>query len=390
MSSTQRDQSLDILKGFSCLAMVIAHLPFIFFTPSTDLGLVNYFSTMIPPTLFFAVAGVTAAIQISRYTLSSLLWYFFAMFLLGFSWNITIHGDISAYYWPEIFQIIAIGSMLICVLERNGTLAQWKLLLITGAILCAKPLLDILAPDFDGWNYLLCDHNYQPEIGREKGEQGILPGFPLLPWTAFFVLGVWCYRAARLQKLLLAIVMTALTIVSALGGHDPVEKWDSSISYITACCTLISITFWLLHGGMTVSGRVTAIMHNIGSNTFLFFFVHPAGIIAGAIAFMLASYAYPAWLLAIVLSVFLYNRALRLKPSKRFESLTSWYVVVALLLLLPLTTIIIEHEIMPVITRLIAIIIGIICAVNFSSLAKLIKVKKIHEKETVSNVLETV
>ena len=218
MPINKRDDSLDIIKGFCCLLMVIAHQPYFYQAPNLALGLINHIVNVIPPVLFFSIAGITASFQSTKYSLPSLSLYFFAMFLIGITWNIVIHGDISSFYWPEIFQLIALGSLCVCLIERNGQ-APLSILFLTGlAITLTKPVADRFWPDFDGWNFLFCDKQYIPQADLHSKNPQILPGFPFFPWIGYFIFGAGCYRISKPIKLALAIGSLCLVFLSTMLG----------------------------------------------------------------------------------------------------------------------------------------------------------------------------
>jgi hypothetical protein len=376
MPPHQRDDSLDILKGIGCLTMVIAHQPYVFQKPDIALGLINHIAGILPPAVFFSVSGITASLQASRYTLRSLTLYFMALFLIGFSWNIIIHGDSSAFYWPEIFQIIAIGSLLVCFVECKFSASQSLLFFASIFLLLSKPLVDYLWPNADGWHLLLCDRNYVPELEADPKISPLLPGFPLLPWAGFFFLGAWCYRAGKQLKLLMAMLALGLAFLSVTFGSSAVEKWNSSIAYIFSSCAAIGALLWLFSGYSHARSALAEQLRKLGSNAFLFFFSHPLGIVAGVIVYLVSKNAYIAWLISIIVAVLIYNFLNRVKPWPLFQSAYAWLVMTGAIFILPFLPRLIEHKSLPLITRVLAVFIGIVAAINFSSLAALTKQRK--------------
>ncbi len=377
MTAKAREDSLDILKGIACLFMVIAHQPYYSKAPDVALGLINHFSGIFPPALFFSIAGVTATFQSTKYSLASLVRYFIAMCLIGMTWNIVIHGDVTAFFWPEIFQIIALGSLFVCIVERNGPSPQWLLLTITIGIISTKLIAETYWPQFDGWNFLFCDTNYVPEIDSIANTMPILPGFPLFPWLAYFFFGIWCYRASKRLKLLAAGASLGAAIGCVALGSNAIEKWDSSIAYLFTDGAVICAAFWLFEGYGAAGSALARQLRKIGSNAFLFFFAHPLGLIAGVLVYIAKPNAYMAWIVSIVVAVITYNLFTKFKPSRRFDSGFAWLVLIGATLLIPFLPMLNAHPSIPGITRLFALIIGIVAAVNFSGLAKVTKSRKI-------------
>lgn len=380
MPISKRDDSLDILKGIGCLAMVVAHQPYVFRNPDVILGLINHIASIFPPLIFFSVSGITASLQSSKYTFRSLALYFLTLFLVGFTWNIIIHGDNSSFFWPEIFQQIAIGSLLVCLIERKERAPQWLLFFVSACLLLLKPLVTHIWPNVDGWNFLLCDNSYASVLDADSKNPPILPGFPLLPWTGFFFLGVWCYRASKNLKFIMAVFSLGLTFLSIQLGSNVIEKWNTSSAYIFSSCTAMFSFFWLFSGYSEARSAPTRQLRKMGSNAFLFFFSHPLGIVAGVIIYFNYANAYVAWVISIVVAILIYNFFTRLKPWALFKSTRSWSVMIGAIIIIPFLPQLIEHKSLPLVTRLLAIVIGIIAAINFSSLSDLTKVKKLTSK----------
>lgn len=375
-STNNRDDSLDILKGLGCLAMVVAHQPYVFRNPDVILGLINHIAGILPPVIFFSVSGITASLQSQKYTFRSLAQYFLALFLVGFTWNIIIHGDKSSFFWPEIFQQIAIGSLLVCFIERKARISQWLLFFVSACLLLLKPLVTHVWPNVDGWHFLSCDTSYIPEVDADSKNPPILPGFPLLPWTGFFLLGVWCYRAGKNLKFIMTALSLGLTFLSIQLGSNVIEKWNTSSAYIFSSCTAMFSLFWLFSGYSDASSAPTRQLRKLGNNAFLFFFSHPLGIVAGAVIYFNYFNAYVAWAISIVVAVLIYNLFARLKPWMLFNSARAWAVMIGAIIIIPFLAQLIEHKSLPLITRLLAIAIGIVAAINFSALALITKVKK--------------
>lgn len=376
MTSQARDETLDLQKGFSCLLMVVAHLSFVNLSPKVSLELIAHVVGLLPPVIFYGIAGVTASIQVNRYTLPSMLKYFIWLFLLGACWNVVVHGDISAFQKVEIFQLIALGSIGVCLLERNGRAPQWQLLGLAALIMLIKVVVEWRWPWFDGWNYLFCDSDYRPHVSLMPGEKKILPGFPLFPWLSFFFLGVFAYRASKQVKLALAVASLLATIAAIALGSNPIEKWDTTPAYVFANCVVLFSYFWLFHGGGAVRSWIGRLLCRIGSNALLFFFAHPLGVMVGFILYRIYPNPYLAWSVGILIAVGFYLLLNRIKPGKTFQSMTPWVVLVVVIFTAPLLPELIHLKIMELVSRFIAVVAGIVAAVNYPALSKLTRVKR--------------
>lgn len=369
MNQSQRDYSVDLIKGIGCICMVIAHAPMFHVAdllPRLIIHLVG-FGTVF----FFATAGITAALQARRYATSSLVFYFLIIFLFGSNWNIIIHGDLSAFSVVEIFQIIALGSILVCLLERNGPCPQWLLLAIALAFPALKFAADRFAPGFDGGGLLLPSNDYIPHHLVTSGKDRIFPGFALLPWLTFFPLGLFCYRASKRTNGIAMLVSLLVLLVAYLNDSVTVEKWDMSLAYLAGIYTCGFASFWFFKGMGAPENPVARLLTWIGQNVLPLFFFHPIAVVVGiASSFVIGPYL--GWVAALVTAVLMLKFALSRKPWRIFEHNSAWIVLGLTLLALPVVAEILEGP-WPMVARLGAFVIGIIFALNVSWLSRIIK-----------------
>ena len=372
MIKNKRDDSLDIIKGLCCILMVVAHEPFFFTDLRTSLGVIDFVTALVPVPLFFGIAGVTATFQLPRYSFRSLVLYFVAMFVIGTSWNVFMHGDITSFKWPEIFQIIALGSLFVCVVERTGPVPQPILFSIALGFILIKQVVDAWWPHLSLWNFLFCDPNYTLTLGRSK----ILPGFPVFPWAGYFFLGVWSYRARKNTKLVLSLVALGVAALSAWLGSNIAEKWDTTMAYSAALCVTVFSFFWLFHDPVETRSWLTEQLRRIGSNAFLFFYSHPLGLLAGGVVYFMTHSAFLGWAVGIAVSVLTYNLVSRVKPAALFKSGYAWLVLMGIVVVLPFLPSVFSHDKTDMLMRLCALLIGAITALNFASLSRVVKKSK--------------
>ncbi|OUS31214.1 hypothetical protein A9Q99_04245 [Gammaproteobacteria bacterium 45_16_T64] len=370
MAKQPRDLSVDMIKGFGCLMMIIAHLPA--FQLTVSYGLATQLAG--PGTVFFfGTAGITAAMQAQRYPIQSLLPYFGVLFFLGSSWNILVHGNLTSFKYVEIFQIITLGSALICWLERKGPSSQTTLLLLTSVLGGLKFIMDIVAPEFDGLGWLFVSNDYIPHYEEASGGKRSFPGFPIFPWLSIFPLGLFCYRASKQTNAIgMAAMLTIYCVTSYFFGANPTEKWDTSIPYLAHCYLYLFLAFWLFDGGRTETNKIGNAFAFTGKNSLIFFFFHPFALVLGVIVLSLSN-VYVAWAFSAIMAYIITRGAAKLKPSPLFASGWSWLILGIILFSMPIMDEIIDTALTHGISRLVAAIIGAIIAVNTPLLAELTK-----------------
>lgn len=370
MAKQPRDISVDMIKGFGCLLMVIAHLP------AFQLSIPYSLATQLagPGTVFFfGTAGITAAMQAQRYPIQSLLPYFGALFFLGSSWNILVHGNLTSFRYVEIFQIITLGSALMCWLERKGPCSQWILLSLTVLFGGLKFVVEIIAPEFDGFGWLFVANDYIPYYEDGSDGKRTFPGFPLFPWLSIFPLGLFCYRASKQLNMIGAALMLSVVCISTyVFGANPIEKWDTSIPYLAHCYLYLFLAFWVFDGGRTRTNALGEAFAFTGKHSLVFFFFHPFALVLGVIVLNLSN-VYVAWAAAAILAYLITKGATKLRPSPLFSSGWSWVLLGLALFSMPIMDEFIDTPLTHGLSRLGAAIIGAIIAVNSPLLAELTK-----------------
>lgn len=370
MNSNQRDPSVDIIKGFACILMLCAHLPAL---QIAELGpRVFVHLCGLATALFFATAGVTASFQASKYKPRALFIYFFLILIFGTSWNILIHGNSSAFQVIEIFQVIALGSLLVCMLEWKGNKVPQYLLLLTAIIIsCLKFAADMLVPEFDGLGLLLPSNSYVPHHLVLSIQDRVWPGFALFPWLFVFPLGIFCYRASKGANLFALICALIVLLLADYLGSIPIEKWDVSVAYLAQLYMYVFLAFWFMKGAIN-KNYFTDCLEWIGKNIIIFFFTHPLAIIVGAMVWK-NSNIYFAWLMTIISAIFLTYIFSKIKPLRVFERKLSWFIMAIVLLASPFLSDITHNVEFQALSRIIALLVGIIFAVNVSYLSAIVK-----------------
>jgi hypothetical protein len=255
---TERDLKLDILKGFGCLMMVVAH---------SSLSLHGYgpyaFYAGLAPALFFAVSGVTASIQASRYQPRGVLSSYLFLFLIGFSFNrITDAGFLEEINF-DLLQMIAIGAALVYSLEYKFQLNAWIYFIFAIGVFVLKfPFLAAL----------------QDRI--VYGISGIIlpPGiFPVLPWLFLFFLGMFAYRTRNIWNVVIGSLGMGMFFLLPRMGYelDLENKWNMSVGYFFLALSVVLLFFFIVRlVPVFQRSKGMGLFLFLGTSSLLFLYVH--------------------------------------------------------------------------------------------------------------------
>ena len=116
-----RDHSLDLLKGVACVLMLLAHTQLQIDLPSKALTFLGSFA----PILFFAVSGITANFQAGKYPVTGIVITYTMIFLLGLSFAAIVVGDFWSAFEMDILQIIAVGVLVLYLVQRYLKPSPW-------------------------------------------------------------------------------------------------------------------------------------------------------------------------------------------------------------------------------------------------------------------------
>jgi hypothetical protein len=364
----QRDTTIDILKGIGCLVMIVAH-------SSLKVGGYEQFKFWggLAPALFFAATGVTAAFQAQKYKPRGVLLTYSFLLLLGFSFNrITDPGFLQEVEF-DIIQTVAVGSIIIYLLEYYFHPRTWAYF---GLALLAFGLKFVLQKLLAGI--------YIVGVTNALIPPGI---FPIFPWLALFLLGLFAYRVNNYVNAGLAAGFgIALFLLQWTGIPLDIEnKWDMSPGYFLVCLILIFSTFFILR---LVATREELLRHKgllnfLGQNSLLFLYVHfPIVIYLKEIRIhrnikLIFQHPYLFWLLALALTLAAMLILIRLAKwefgAQFFDHLTVWILMTVLVFAVG---IFISTERF---TYIIEIGLGILTALFYSRLGNIFKQKQKSE-----------
>lgn len=257
-----RDLSLDLLKGVACVLMVLAHTQLQIDLPSKALTFLGSFT----PILFFAVSGITANFQASKYPVAGIITTYVMIFLLGLSFTAMAREDFSTFWFPfdmDILQIIAVGVLTLYLVQRFLKPGPWFHLGAAVAVFAIKLATDGLRDT--AWMA------YLAYIFVEPGN------FVIIPWLFPFFLGMFCHLAPNRHNLWLAgAALVGMGLAWGLGlslGID--NRWDMTPGYFLFSLFLTGVAFyvarWLSPAFVT---RFLSPLLWLGKASLLFLYVH--------------------------------------------------------------------------------------------------------------------
>jgi hypothetical protein len=224
-----RDHSLDLLKGIACVLMLLAHTQLQIDLPSKALTFLGSFA----PILFFAVSGITANFQAGKYPLAGVFITYAMIFLLGLSFASMIVGNFWTAFDMDILQIIAVGVLVLYVVQRYLKPPPLFHLGAAVGVFALKLATDGLPRDLWWMGYL-------ENVVLEPGN------FVVIPWLFPFFLGMFCYLAPNRHNLWLGGA-AFLGLGLAWAGGVPLgidNRWDMTIGYFLFSLMLTSGAFY--------------------------------------------------------------------------------------------------------------------------------------------------
>ncbi len=255
-----RDHSLDLLKGVACVLMLLAHTHLQIDLPSKAVTFFGNFT----PVLFFAVSGITANFQARKYPVAGIMTTYIMIFLLGLSFAAMVAGNFWATFNMDILQIIAVGVLILYLVQRYLAPGYWFHLGAAGAVFAIKLATDVLPRDTSWMGYL-------QNILLEPGN------FVVIPWLFPFFLGMFCHLAPNRYNLWLAgsaTLVMGLMLASGIPlGVD--NRWDMSTGYFLFSLLLTSSAFYVARWlPQSIIPRAFGWLLWLGKNSLLFLYVH--------------------------------------------------------------------------------------------------------------------
>ncbi|UPO88342.1 acyltransferase family protein [Niallia sp. Man26] len=357
------DYSLDAIKGFSCLLMILAH------TPLEFSGAIRTFQSIggFAPVLFFAVSGVTTIFQIERKDFISLFYFYLSFAILGFSYNAIWHPDLWKNLNSDVPQIIALGVLTIYLIEKYIKPNLFFYLLLTVVVFII--------------HFYTSNRIYDFPLKQFIFNEG---GFAFFPWIFTFFTGVIAYRIRNSFNLLFAGISTLLLFIYYLinKGDQLIVKYDMSIGYFLLSLVIIFLSFYLFRKKQKYSPNNLLIF--LGKNSFLFLFIHLFFINTFVWLHLFKVNYIIIWLLVTMLSLIGVKLLPRLNKyiESYFESKLLWVVLAFAIITVPL---LISSTSL---VMLIEIFLGILFSLNYKRLTSLTTIKIKINKASTAKALE--
>ncbi|SHE80692.1 hypothetical protein SAMN02746089_00813 [Caldanaerobius fijiensis DSM 17918] len=341
-----RDRSLDFLKGVACLMMILAHAP-VQIPPSWGLC---FFIANMAPAVFFPITGITTLYQIKKRNLKVLFCFYAIFFVLGFSYNALWH----TFYFTrdlvsDILQIVAIAVLIIAVFEKAGFKDYSYMFLV-------PLLLHLLLTNTVTSNFFLREFIMPPGV------------FTLLPWLGFFLYGVYMYKHSLLANIINTIILLLLLILYN-GKFFSSDKWNMDASYFFASLFLFSMLFIVTRGLKNVE---VPIINYFGRNSLMFLYTHILFMRKYVRYFKLSQASLTFFIISIIgvyVFMLIATRLNEFTLARLSNNVAFWAILLVNVIILPFATKNVE------IIVNISYIIGIIFALNYHNLMKLIETK---------------
>ncbi len=352
-----RDHSLDLLKGIACVLMLLAHTQLQIDLPSKAMTFLGSFA----PVLFFAVSGITANFQARKYPVTGIMATYVMIFLLGLSFAAMVAGNFWVSFNMDILQIIAVGVLVLYLVQRYLKPEPWFHLVAAIAVFAIKLATDALPRD--AWWVAYLDN-----VLLEPGN------FVIIPWLFPFFLGMFCQFAPNRHNLWLAgSAMLAIGLIWATGTPLGIDnRWDMSIGYFLFSLLLTASAFYIARRlPQNFMASALSWLLWLGKSSLLFLYVH-MGVI-----WLIRTYTQGIWetyliwpvvaVLSIILMKVLPPMLGRLHVPEAMGRFSAWIGLLALILLAPLA--------LPVGAPLVLaeFVLGLVFALYYASMTQKLK-----------------
>ncbi|MFD1776173.1 hypothetical protein [Paenibacillus rhizophilus] len=250
------DYSLDAMKGFSCLLMIMAHTGLVFSGSSRSFQIIGG----LAPVLFFAVSGITSIFQ-SKKNVLPLLAFYFVFAVIGLSYNALWRPFIWSDPVSDVPQIVAMSVLAIILLEKYFRPGRYVYLILGVFLFAMHFIFTAKVPSFPGKQFFIPEGDYTY--------------FTFVPWFSIFLLGVFAYRSGRLVNLICGIAAAcglAAAYVLTPRETEFLIKYNMSPGYFFLSLVLLFMSFSLFRSIRQYSLKNPLLF--FGKHSFLFLYVH--------------------------------------------------------------------------------------------------------------------
>lgn len=346
----KRDWSLDFIKGIACILMFMAH------SLRSPLGggsfqmFINHllgFIGGLAPVLFFAVSGITAMFQAKKNMRGMVILYtLFA--IVGLSYNLIWRPNLYVDFASDIFQIIAMGTIITVFLEKYLKPNKWLYFLLAILIFVI---------------HYSTTRNIDPFIGKQLL---FAPGtFTLFPWLSMFFLGVFFYKLKPIISLIFSVVFSLiLLLLIYFYKLDQIsQKFDMSIGYFLVSMILVSFSFYISRN--IKETRATKIVTYFGENSLLFLYVNM--LLVMVLRNLISNHLiYYVLTISLVYPVMEISKMLNKYVEKYFYNYLVWVILILVICITPILTSNV------IIIKLTGVFIGLFFANNYKKLSVIV------------------
>ncbi|MHA6533601.1 hypothetical protein [Paenibacillus sp. BAC0078] len=342
------DNSLDAIKGISCILMIIAHIP-IYFNGNERLFQII---ASLAPVLFFAVSGVTTTFQVQRKSFRSLAGFYVLFAVIGFSYNLMWRPDVQAFSVMDVPQIIALGVLSVFLLEKYVKPPFYLYLLLALVVFAVHYFIGSELPDFPLKSILFTE----------------TIGFTYFPWMFAFAAGIFAYRCKNIMNLIVALAAALFLSITLSGGvhEEDFIKYNMSMKYLLLSLVILFGTFYVFRRKTSYSP--SNLILYLGKHSFLFLFTHLFFILAFDRLGFGSLYIVLMWCLVFACTYVSMRILLWLNRyiERYLEHPVPWVLIVIATVAIPL---VISNRDLVIISEA---AIGIIFSLNYKKLSRLI------------------
>ncbi|AIQ12566.1 acyltransferase family protein [Paenibacillus durus] len=313
------DYSLDAIKGFSCLLMIMAHTGIDFAGSSRSLQIIGG----LAPALFFAVSGVTSIFQ-SKKNFLPLLAFYFVFAIMGLSYNALWRPFIWSDPVSDVAQIVAMSVLGIIVLEKYLRPNKYVYLILAILIFTLHFVFTAHIPSFPAKQFFIPEGDYTY--------------FTFIPWFSVFLLGIFAYRSSKLINLISGLFAACLLAAAYFLTPRDTEflvKYNMSLGYFFLSLLVLFMSFFLFRSIRHYSLKNPLIF--FGKHSFLFLYVHVFIIFVITHLRLYSINIYIIWA-AVLLTTFIGMTAvlwINKYVEKIFDYKLAWIALLMLILLVP-------------------------------------------------------
>lgn len=316
------DHSLDAMKGFSCLLMMMAHTGLVFSGSSRSLQIIGE----LAPILFFAVSGITSIFQ-SKKSVLPLIAYYFVFAVIGLSYNALWRPYIWSDPVSDVPQIVAMSVLAIILLEKYFRPGRYVYLILGISLFVLHFVFTAKVPSFPGKQFFIPEGDYTY--------------FTFVPWFSIFLLGVFAYRSRRLVNLICGIAAACgLAAAYALTPRETefLIKYNMSPGYFFLSLVLLFMSFALFRLIRQYSLKNPLLF--LGKHSFLFLYVHVFLIFILTYFKLYSINVYMVWAGVLLVSYIGMNAVLWINRyvEALFNYRLVWLGLMLLILLVPAAT----------------------------------------------------